>query len=261
MTTETFTFNRAIVRTPSRSVTNGLAAVAGEPPDFAGIAREHAAYVNALQAAGVEVDCLPALEAFPDSIFVEDTALVFRNAAILLRPGAPTRRGEAAEMAPALQRHFDKLLTLSYGTVDGGDVLTTGQGVFIGRSGRTNAEGAAALIELLTGIGLRGQAVTTPPGVLHFKSDCSLLDEETILSTARLSASGVFQGFRIITVPEGEEGAANAVRINDRLFMSDACPRTADLLSKANYRLIALPTREIALIDAGLSCMSLRWQA
>ena len=261
MTTETFTFNRAIVRTPSRSVTNGLAAVAGEPPDFAGIAREHAAYVNALQAAGVEVDCLPTLEAFPDSIFVEDTALVFRNAAILLRPGAPTRRGEAEKMAPALQRHFDKLLTLSYGTVDGGDVLTTGQGVFIGRSGRTNAEGAAALIELLTGIGLRGQAVTTPPGVLHFKSDCSLLDEETILSTSRLAASGVFDGFRIITVPEGEEGAANAVRINDRLFMSDTYPRTADLLSKANYRLIALPTREIALIDAGLSCMSLRWQA
>ncbi len=101
--------------------------------------------------------------------------------------------------------------------------------------------------------------VQTPSGVLHLKSDCSLLDEDTVLATARLAASGVFEGFHVVTVPSGEEGAANAVRINDRVLISDAFPRTADLLTRSGYRIDPLPTREIAKIDAGLSCMSLRW--
>ncbi|MCC6787990.1 MAG: dimethylarginine dimethylaminohydrolase, partial [Hyphomonadaceae bacterium] len=92
-------FNRAIVRTPSRSVVDGLRAVDVGAPNYEGVLREHAAYVHALEALGVSVETLPALEAFPDSVFVEDTALVFTGAAILLRPGAATRRGEAAEMA------------------------------------------------------------------------------------------------------------------------------------------------------------------
>ena len=254
-------FNRAIVRSPSPSVVDGLSAGSGERPTFDGVMREHTAYIEALEQSGVTVDCLPSLEAFPDSVFVEDTALVFLGAAILLRPGAVSRRGEAEEMSPALTRHFKQVLKLSQGSVDGGDVLTTARGVLIGRSERTSAAGAEALIRLLAELGLRGLAVTTPSGVLHFKSDCSLLDEETILSTARLNASGVFKGFPIITVPEGEEAAANALRINERVFISQDYPRTAELLARANYTIVPLPTREISKIDAGLSCMSLRWQA
>jgi dimethylargininase len=131
--------------------------------------------------------------------------------------------------------------------------------VFIGRSARTSADGAAALAVLLKRIGLTAVAVDTPPGVLHFKSDCSLLDETTILATPDLAGSGVFEGFQLILTPAGEEAAANAVRVNDRVLMSDAYPRTAELLAKAGYRVVPLPTREIAKIDAGLSCMSLRW--
>jgi dimethylargininase len=255
-----FDFNRALVRTPSRSVTQGLSAIDRGRPSFDGIAREHRAYVRALEDAGVTVDVLPPLEAYPDSIFVEDTALVFQNAAILLRPGAPSRSGETAEIAPALKARFANALYLTEGTVDGGDVLNTPRGVFIGRSARTSAEGAAALTALLDRIGLKGIAVTTPPGVLHFKSDCSLLDDTTILATSGLAASGVFEGFRVLLTPDGEEAAANAVRVNDRVLLGDAYPRTADLLAKAGYKLTPLPTREIAKIDAGLSCMSLRWR-
>ena len=162
---------------------------------------------------------------------VEDTALVFPHSAIVLRPGAPTRAGEAAEIAPALAACFDRVLHLSEGTVDGGDVLSTPRGVFIGRSARTSTQGAEALIAHLADIGLTGIAVTTPPGVLHFKSDCSLLDETTILATPGLAASGVFEGFRVIVTPHGEQAAANAVRVNDRVLLSDAYPRTADMLA------------------------------
>lgn len=259
MRLNTYSFRRAIVRTPSLSVANGLSAAKGERPTYEGVIGEHTAYIKALEDAGLTVDCLPALDAYPDSVFVEDTALVFHGAAILLRPGAPSRRGEAAEMAPALARHFKRVLTLNAGSVDGGDILTTAHFVFIGRSDRTDEVGAQALSALVEELGKKPYIVETPPGVLHFKSDCSLLDEWTILSTERLSASGVFQSYRVITVPQGEEGAANAVRINDHVFISDAYPRTAELLARENFRIIPLPTREIAKIDAGLSCMSLRW--
>ena len=231
------------------------------PPRFEGVAREHGAYVRALEEAGLAVEILPALEAYPDSVFVEDTALVFPGAAIVLRPGAPSRRGEAGEIAPALAARFERVLHLSQGTVDGGDVLATPRGVFIGRSARTNARARRRSSPFSPTSAYRAFAVTTPGDVLHFKSDCSLIDEATILATARLARVGVFEGFRVVVVPEGEEGAANAVRVNDRVLMSDAFPRTAELLAKAGYRIALLSTREIAKIDAGLSCMSLRWRA
>lgn len=256
-----YEFNRALTRAPSPSVVKGLRAVDVGAPDFGGIMREHGAYVRALEEAGVAVEVLPALDAYPDSLFVEDTALTFTGAAMVLRPGAPTRAGEAREMLPALTRSFERVLHLGVGHVDGGDVLTTPRGVFVGQSARTTADGARALVGLLAEIGLRGFAVTTPSDVLHLKSDCSLLDDEAVLTTARLAATGMFDGFHLITVPDGEEGAANAVRVNDRVLVSESYPRTAALLTKAGYDVVALRTHEIAKIDAGLSCMSLRWSA
>jgi len=255
-----YRFDRAIVRTPARSVVNGMSAAGGKP-SFDGVVREHAAYVAALREAGVGVDVLPALEAYPDSIFVEDTALVFTGAAIALRPGAPTRAGEVANMSPELTRRFPRTLHLSEGFVDGGDVLATPNGIFVGLSSRTNREGAQALAALLAEIDLKAIVVTTPPGVLHFKSDCALVDSDTILATARLAQSGVFAGFRTLIVPQGEEPAANALRINDRVFLSENYQRTRDLIAKHVPNVVTLPTREIGKIDAGLSCMSLRWLA
>ena len=142
----------------------------------------------------VAVDVLPALEAFPDSIFVEDPALVFPEGAILLRPGAASRAGEVAHMAPELGRRFPQVLALGEGHADGGDILTTPHAVMIGKSARTDHVGAAALVGLLARLGRRGLVVDTPPGVLHFKTDCTLLDAETVLATSRLASSGVFAG-------------------------------------------------------------------
>ena len=254
-------FNRAIVRTPSRSVVDGLRAVDIGAPDYDAVLAEHAAYVRALESLGVGVETLPALEAFPDSVFVEDTALVFAGAAILLRPGAATRRGETAEIAATLERNFERVLRLEDGTAEGGDVLTTPRAVFIGVSARTSVDGATALVSLLADIGQQGVVVRTPPGVLHLKSDCSMLDDETILCTPRLAAAQPFPGFRLIPTPEGEEGAANALRIGDTVALSESYPRTAEALGRVGYSVLPLATAEIAKIDAGLSCMSLRWRA
>ncbi|MDA0341337.1 MAG: arginine deiminase family protein [Proteobacteria bacterium] len=254
-----YQFSSAIVRQPAGSVGDGLRAVDHGAPGYERVKAEHDAYCAALAAAGVSVQVLPPLEGFADALFVEDPALVFAEAAILLRPGAPSRQGEVAAIAPTLRHCFETVLTLPRGTVDGGDVLTTPDAVMIGLSSRTNREGAEALVDCLAGIGRVGKILQTPPGVLHFKSDCALLDESTVLSTARLAASGVFAAFTQIITPEGEEAGANALRVNDTVFVGDDYPGVIDSLGAAGYQVAALPTSEIAKIDAGLSCMSLRW--
>ena len=254
-----YRFNSVIVRQPARSVVHGLRADDRGDPTFEGVAAEHAAYVLALEKAGAQVTVLPPLEDFPDSIFVEDPALVFTAGAIVLRPGASTRARETDHLTPILAERFEKVLHLSTGFADGGDILTTPGRVLIGLSARTDGAGAEDLQSALAQLGLKSDIVTTPAGVLHFKTDCSLLDEDRILSTSRLAASGVFSNFKVIVVPDGEEVAANALRVNDTMFVGADFPRTIEKLHKEGFNVVPLNTAEIGKIDAGLSCMSLRW--
>ena len=143
-----YRFDSALVREPSRSVVFGLRAQDRGAPTYDGVKAEHDAYVAALRTAGVKVTVLPALEDFPDSIFIEDPALVFTEGAIVLRPGAPTRVGEAAVIDPILRTRFETVLGLPIGGfADGGDVLVTPARVLIGRSARTDAAGAQALAD------------------------------------------------------------------------------------------------------------------
>ena len=254
-------FDSALVRTPARSVVRGLRGDDRGDPTYEGVLGEHQAYVAALRAAGVEVTVLPPLEAFPDSLFVEDPALVFAEGAILLRPGAASRVGEAAEIAPVLREIFGTVLELPpSGYAEGGDVLLTPKGVMIGLSARTDRAGAEALRACLGQLGRKATIVETPAGVLHFKTDCSLLDEDSVLSTRRLARSGVFDGFRQVLVPDGEEAAANALRVNDVMLVAAGFPKTIAMLDGLGYRVVPVETTEIGRIDAGLSCMSLRWR-
>ena len=140
---------------------DGLRAGAGAPPTFEGVLAEHAAYVAALETAGVAVEILEPLDGFPDAIFVEDPALVFAEGAILLRPGAATRAGEVAALAPVLRRRFATVLDVTEGHADGGDVLTTPDRVLIGLSARTDRAGAEALLQRLATLGRAGAIVET----------------------------------------------------------------------------------------------------
>jgi dimethylargininase len=180
---------------------------------------------------------------------------------VLLRPGAPSRLGEAAALAPVLATHFSQVLQLKEGYVDGGDILVTPSCVFIGLSARTDEAGAAALQSLLATLGRKSRVVRTPPATLHLKSDCSLVDEQTVLATGELASSGLFDEFRVLTVHPSERPAVNAVRVNDVMLIRNDSPRTADQLSKLGVAMVPLPVGEISRIDAGLSCMSLRWHA
>lgn len=256
MSRRVFDFGDAIVRTPAPSVVGGLS-TGGEAPSYEGVLAEHRAYVAALEAAGLAVEVLEPLEAYPDSVFVEDPAFVLPEGALLLRPGAPSRIGEAAEIAPALRRRFERLWELDEGHADGGDMLILPGEILIGLSARTDRVGARRVCALLGALGRTARIVETPPGVLHLKTACALLDEKTLIATPALASA--FAGYEVLVTPEGEEGAANLIRVNDRILMAAAFPKTAALISARGLDVVRLDAAEIARIDAGLSCMSLRW--
>ena len=256
-----YTFSHAITRKPSASIVAGLRAVDTGTPDLGLMLRHHADYVAALRATGAVVVELDALEAFPDSVFVEDTALCLPEGAVVMRPGAPSRLGEAAEMAPHLRALYGQVVQISGADsfIEGGDILTTETEVLVGRSARTNAAGIAELTRLVAPWAHSVREVFTPPGVLHFKTDCSLLDGETILSTARLAESGCFAGYRVILVAEGEEACANTIRFNDAVIMPAGFPKTRAALDQAGYKVVEIGNSECAKLDGGMSCLSLRF--
>ncbi|MBL9053481.1 MAG: dimethylarginine dimethylaminohydrolase [Tabrizicola sp.] len=254
-------FTHAITRRPAASIVKGLRAVDTGTPDLALMQAHHDAYIATLRATGAKVVELPALEAYPDSVFVEDTALCLPQGAVIMRPGAPSRLGEAAEMAPHLRALYTSVVEITGADsfIEGGDILVTEREVLVGRSARTNAAGIAELTRLVAPWGHKVREVHTPPGVLHFKTDCSLLDAETVLSTTRLSASGCFDGYRVIDIPDGEEAAANTIRFNDVVLMPEGFPKTRDRLLTAGFQVREIGNSECAKLDGGMSCLSLRF--
>jgi len=149
-----FDFHQAIVRAPSPRVVEGLR-TGDEAPSYEGVIAEHRAYVAALEAHGLAVEILPALDAYPDSVFVEDPAFVLPEGAILLKPGACSRLGEAAEIAPTLRNRFERVLELDEGFADGGDILILPDEILIGLSARTDRLGAKRFCELARDLGRR----------------------------------------------------------------------------------------------------------
>ena len=252
-----YEFSRAIVRLPGKTVIYGLSE-AGKNPDYHTLKKEHFNYIRCLQSLGLKIDILEPDDSLPDSIFVEDCALTFKNSAILLNLGVEIRRGERDLIKPHLDKTFEKVLELEKGSAEGGDILRLADEILIGFSERTNQLGAVELQKLLLQLGYKSRIVQTPRGVLHLKSECSALDENTILTTPRLAASNIFKNQELVLTAEDEYGAANSLRVNDVLVVPDGYPKTAELLVN-RYKIKVFDIEEVSKLDAGLSCMSLRW--
>ena len=255
-----YRFAEAIVRLPGRSVVDGLHAHERGQPDADQFLLEHKIYTEELERAGVHIEALPPLEAFPDSVFIEDAALCLPEGTVVLRPGAPSRTGEAEDVAVSCFGLGHRVQRLpAGGFVDGGDVLVTDSAILIGLSERTDQAGFDRLNDILCDWGYSVQAVHTPEHVLHFKSDCCVLDSETILATSRLANAECFAPFRVLTVPQGEEAAANSIRVNDTVLVPAGFPATTELITQTNFSVKTVPARQAALLDGGLSCQSLRF--
>ena len=254
-----YQFTHAIVRQPAKSIVKGLRAVDIGSPDYDQMICDHNDYVEALVSAGVKVISLTALDKFPDGQFVEDTALCLPEAVILMRPGAPSRLGEVNEIAPKLRELSKEVYEIETpGHIEGGDILVTGKEILVGLSARTDENGVRQLSDIVTPLGYVLREVFTPAEILHFKTDCSLLGSDEILSTKRLQASGCFDGYQVINVADGEEASANAIRVNDYVIMPAGFPKTKAILEDHGYKVKVINNTECAKLDGGMSCLSLR---
>lgn len=254
-----YSFSHAICRRPGASATHGLRAVDTGTPDIDLFIQHHNDYVSALKSTGAHVTELAADETFPDGCFVEDAALCLPELAIVMRLGTSSRLGEAALMKPELEKHYQSIAEITRGHIEGGDILVTGREILIGSSDRTDQEGVENLREIVAPYGYMIRMVQTPPGVLHFKTDCSLLDEHTILSTKRLAGSDCFEGYNVIHVADGEEACANTIRFNDLVIMPAGFPKTRAVLTRAGFSIREVGNSEAARLDGGMSCLSLRF--
>ncbi len=256
------TLRHAIVRPPASSFAGGLTAAGLGAPDLVLALAQHEAYCEALLDCGLALTWLSADPNFPDSTFVEDTAVITPHGAILTRPGAASRAGEVAAIRPALEAFFPSPRALEPpGMLDGGDVCEAGSHVFIGLSERTNEEGARQLEVLLRGDGYSTATVDIRglPGILHLKSGVAALDGRRVALVGEIRDHPAFRAFDRVAVSPQEAYAANAVRVNDRLLVAAGFPRFEEEVRRLGYDPLPLEMSEFRKMDGGLSCLSLRF--
>jgi dimethylargininase len=227
-----------------------------EPVDADEAARQHRGYRAALEACGARVVTLPPAEGLPDSVFVEDTAIVLDEVAVLTRPGVESRRGEVSLMEPEVARLRPVVRVEPPATLEGGDVLRLGRTLYVGLSPRTNAEGAATLRRLAAPYGYEVLTVGLR-GCLHLKTGCSGLDEETVLVNPEWVDAAVFRGREVVAVDASEPWAANVLSVGGPVCVSAAFPRTARMLASRGYDVRAAEVSEFAKAEGGMTCMSL----
>jgi dimethylargininase len=255
-------FAHALLRLPGENLAKGLSQAGEGPPDVARALEQHERYCQALAECGLSLTVLPADPRHPDGCFVEDTALVTARGAILMRPGAPSRRGEVGVIEAALKGLFAKLPRIQAPrTVDAGDVCEADGHFLIGVSSRTDADGAEELAGLLGDLGYRATIVDMRgvTGALHLKSAIAYLGDGRLLVTSAVPRVAAFDPFELIRVPDDERYAANALRVNDRVFVADGYPKTRRAIEGLGYDAFPLEMSEFRKLDGGLSCLSLRW--
>ncbi|HSB28196.1 MAG TPA: arginine deiminase family protein [Pyrinomonadaceae bacterium] len=223
---------------------------------------QHAAYCEALVSCGLSVTALPPDADYPDSTFVEDTAIITERGAIITRPGADTRRGEISSIENELSKSFGRIAGIQApGTVDGGDVCEAGRHFFIGISDRTNEAGASQLSRFLWErdyssalIDIRGVK-----DILHLKSGISYLGQNKLVVIEALANRDVLRGYEMIRIHPCEEYAANCVAINGSIIIADGFPLLKKQLIDRAFRVVSLKMSEFRKMDGGLSCLSLRF--
>ncbi len=216
---------------------------------------QHAAYTKALRSLGVRVIDLDPLHLHPDAVFVEDILVVVDELAVLTRPGAASRRGEVDSAVQTVSQYRPIAAIQSPGTLEGGDVMQVDRTIFVGRSTRTNDEGIEQLRTLLEPHGYTVQSVPVP-GALHLKTAATYIGDGTILANPGWVDITHFGNRDIVETHPDEPFAGNAIRIGDTLLFPSQFPRTADRLESRGFRLLTVPSTELAKAEGSLTCKS-----
>jgi dimethylargininase len=247
----------AITRAVSTSIQEcQLTHLARVPIDYAKADQQHRAYEAVLTALGVRVQSLPAEPRLPDSVFVEDTAVVVDECAIITRPGAESRRSEVHAIAAALAPYRQCLPVQPPGELDGGDVLRVGRRIYIGRSTRSNEIAVSQMRACLEPFGYHFQVVEIA-ACLHLKSAVTQVAPDTLLINPTWVARSEFAGMNCIDVDPSEPSAANALLIGETVVYQPAYPRTYERLERAGLRVVPADTSELAKAEGALTCCSI----
>lgn len=247
----------AITRDVSKSINAcELSFHVRQPIDLGRAIAQHAAYRDCLVRLGLEVISVPAEPELPDAVFVEDTAIVLDEVAIICNMGAPSRRAEAQSIAAALSRYRTLGFLKEPGTLDGGDVLQIERRVFVGLSQRTTRAAIEQLRELLQPFDYQVRLVQVK-NCLHLKSACSFIGNETILINRAWIDAERFHGLRLIDVAPNEPGAANALLVGGVIITPASFPNTRALLEKRGFQVQTVDVSELQKAEAGVTCCSI----
>jgi dimethylargininase len=269
-------FSKAIVRQPGANYADGLTTARLGAPDYELALSQHALYCEALEQCGLKLSRLDADEEYPDSTFVEDTAVIigtvpgvsssacwaYDTKAILTRPGSPCRVGEVDRINSVLSQFCTELHSIHEpGTLDGGDICEAEDHFFIGVSQRTNESGAQQLAGLLRSYGYTSSFVDVRgvKSILHLKSGLAYLGDNRLVAIDALANRKEFQRYELVLVTTGEEYAANCIRVNDCVLLAAGFPQFEQALRDLGYTTKALAMTEFQKMDGGLSCLSLRF--
>jgi len=253
-------FTNAIVRTPGRSIVEGLSnSITLGLPNYEQAIIQHQSYIDVLIKCGLDVLVLEPCEEYPDSTFVEDVALITPKCAIITRPGAPSRRGEVHQIEFVLKQRFNNIEAIEApGTLDGGDIMMVGDHYYIGLSERTNLEGAKQIIQILKKYGMSGSTISLKK-VLHLKTSLSYLEKNNLVVSGEFINDSSFGQYNSIEIPEKESYAANCIWVNGSVIIPLGCPTTKQRINNVGYPVIETDVSEFEKLDGGLSCLSLRY--
>lgn len=255
-------FKNCIVRRPCRAMVDGITSAPElGRPDYDLALIQHDAYIAALKETGVEVRVLEEDENFPDSCFVEDTAVLTKKCAIITNPGAATRRDEVKSMISVIKEFYDEDMIeyiVEPGRLEGGDVMMVGDHFYVGHSARTNEEGIRQFIEILEKYGLTASEVTLEE-VLHLKTGVNYIEDNNMLVSGEFIEKADFKGYNKIIIPQEEAYASNCIWMNGTVIVPQGYPIVEEKIAAAGYPVILVDTSEYKKLDGGLSCLSLRF--
>jgi dimethylargininase len=252
-------FTNAIVRRPGRSLVEGITSANLGKPDYNLALQQHSKYINALKRCGIKVTILEADERYPDSVFVEDTAILTEKCAVITYPGASSRQGEEVSIKEALTKFYPAIEYIDApGTLDGGNVMIEGEHFYVGLSERTNEEGARQFAEILSTYGYTVSNVVVKKS-LHLKSSLAYLENNNLLVAGEFIHHPEFEKFNRIIIDESESYAANCIWVNDVVLVPLGYPKTKTTIEQEGYEVIEVEVSEFRKLDGGLSCLSLRF--
>lgn len=247
-----------IVRRPCKNFAQGITTSGLGKPDYELALKQHDGYIEAFKKCGCNVLVLNADERYPDSTFVEDTAIVTEKCAIITKPGAESRRGEELEIADALKNFYNKIEYLTDDArLDGGDVLRVESHFYIGLSARTDFEGAEQLTKILHKYGYTASTIPVNQ-FLHLKTGVVYIGNNTLVATGEFLDNLAFKDFKIIGVDEDEAYAVNCITVNDFLLIPKGFKKTKKALIDIGYEIVEIEMSEFEKMDGGLTCLSLR---